>query len=434
MLRYPLLAACAALLSIAAIAGCSKQAAPENEPDKKAEEAPAISTAPVTLRATSSGISIDDNYLESMREVLKKRHPNITLEFIQPAKGNELPDMIVAGTTPDLVFTHTGMIVPLQGNGILYDLNPLVKQHKIDLGRFDKQYLDDVYTTSTKGELFAFPLYSKYHALYYNKSLFDKFGAPYPKDGMSMDEAVELAKRVSRVEGDVTYRGLNTGSNIIWIAQPLSLFTVDGDKPTVNTDGWRKMFDYGKMIYSIPGNSWTNASPRNQFLKDQTLSMFLFQNLLDELREPTEAGFNWDVAQYPSFPENPNVHPSSSTDVVLVTNTSKYKEQALQVLDALTSEEIQMKRSREGVITVLQNAEVKKAFGTEIKFAQGKNLQGILKSKPALTPPISPYRQAAEGIVRRKFEEYLNNVADVNTILRMADEEIAKLIAAEKSK
>ncbi|TNJ67761.1 extracellular solute-binding protein [Paenibacillus hemerocallicola] len=432
MMKHRLLTIGAALVSIAVIAGCGEKAADKTA--EKVDPVKSISTEPVTLKATSSGISIDENYLNTMKDLIKKHHPNITLDFIQPGKSNELTDMIAAGNTPDLVFTHTGMIVPLQANGILYDLNPLVKQHKVDLNRFDKPYLDDVYMTSTKGELFALPLYSKYHALYYNKSLFDKFGAPYPKDGMTMNETVELAKRVSRVEGATTYRGLNTGSNIIWIAQPLSLFTVDGEKPIVNTDGWRKMFDFGKTIYSIPGNSWTSVSPRTQFLKEQTLSMFLFQNLLDELSTPTQEGLNWDVVQYPSFPENPNVYPSSSTDVVMITSTSKYKEQALQVLNVLTSDEIQLMRSRQGVITVLSNPEIKKAFGTEIKFAEGKNLPGILKSKPALSPPISAYRQAAEGIVRRKFEDYLNNVADVNSILRMAEEEINKLIATEKSK
>lgn len=435
MSRNPLWAVSAALVAVVAMAGCSsKEAAPENKPEQTGEAVPAISKEPVTLTATSSGITIDEKYLQQMRDVLKKTHPNITLDFIQPSKGSELADMVVTGTTPDLLFTHVGMIVPLQAQGILYDLNPLVKQHKIDLNRFEKRFLDDVLMTASKGELYAFPIYSKYHANYYNKDLFDRFGAPYPKDGMTMDETVELAKRVSRVEGETTYRGLNTGSNIIWIAQPLSLFTIDGDKPIVNTDGWRKMFDFGKMIYSIPGNSWTSNSPRNQFLKDQTLSMFLFQNLLDELEEPTKAGFNWDIAQYPSFPENPNVYPSSSTDVVMITGTSKHKEQALQVLDVLTSEEIQMKRSRGGVITVLKDPEVKKAFGSEMKFAEGKNLAGIMKSQPALSPPLSPYRQDAERIVRRKFEDYLNNVADVNTILRMAEEEIAKFVADQKSK
>ncbi|MDF2723457.1 MAG: family 1 extracellular solute-binding protein [Paenibacillus sp.] len=441
MKKVPFVSACVALVSAAAIAGCSSDSAKETAPaakptteTKAAETVPAISKDPVTLTATSNGIAIDEKYLATMKDLLKKKYPNITLNFVQPAKGNELPDMIVSGNTPDLLFTHTGAIAPLQANGILYDHNALVKQYKMDLARFDKQFLDDVHMTAAKGELYALPLYSKYHALYYNKSLFDKFGAPYPKDGMTMNETVELTKRVSRIEGTTNYRGLNTGSNIIWIAQPMNLFTVDGDKPIVNTDGWKKMFDFGKTIYSIPGNSWTSVSPRNQFLKDQTLAMFLFQNLIDELETPTKEGLQWDVVQYPSFPENPNTYPSSSTDVVLITSTSKYKEQALQVIEALTSDEIEMMRSKQGVLTVLKNPDIKKAFGTEIKFAEGKNLPGILKSKPAVSPPISAYRQTAEGIVRRKFEEYLNNVGDVNTILRAAEEEIAKAVATDKSK
>jgi ABC-type glycerol-3-phosphate transport system substrate-binding protein len=444
MVKGPMVAASAVLCAAAVLAGCSKTPAAETKApvaenkaptaESKAEPVKAISNEPVTLKATANGISVDDVYLEAIKEQLKKKHPNITLEYTKPGKGQELPDLVAAGSIPDLVFTHTGALVPMKPLDVLFDLNPLVKQYSVDLNRFEKAYMDDIKGTADKGELYAFPLYSKYHANYYNKDLFDKFGVPYPKDGMTIDQTVELAKRVSRIEGGVTYRGLNTGSNIIWIAQPMSLFTVNADKPTVSTDGWRKMFELGKAIYSIPGNEWTSRSPRDQFLKDRTLSMFLFQNLLDELGAASKDGMNWDLVQYPSFPENPNVFPSASTDVIMVTKTSKYKEQALQVMNVLTSDELQMIRSKQGTVTSLKNPDIKAAFGSELKFAEGKNLKGIFKSRPALTPPISPYRQQAESIVRRKFEDYLNNVSDANTILRMADEEIAKLIADDKKK
>lgn len=443
---------CILVVMMALIAGCSGTPAKESNelPPSQQQESPPDSSASsennqdqepvnlkngiqaksVTITATSDGVAIDEIYINSIKELLKREYPHITLDFIQPGSGVTLENMVIAGTIPDLVFTHTGRIVPLKTLDLVYDTTSLVKQYNIDLSRFEKQFLDDVYLTAANGELYAFPLYYKFHALYYNKSIFEKFGVPYPEDGMTMQEAVELTRRVSRVEDGVNYRGLNTGSNIIWIAQPLSLFTVSEDKPLINTEGWRKMFEFGKEIYSIEGNSWTSRSPKKQFLEDMTLAMFLFQPLFDELEPATQAGLNWDLVQYPSFPENPNVFPSASTDVVMITNTSKNKEYALQVIDVLISEDLQMIRSKQGSLTVLKNEGIKQAFGQDLKYLEGKNLQSIFFSRPALTPPVSAFRQTAEGIVRRKFEDFLNGVADVNTILKMAEEEINAAIVA----
>lgn len=449
---------CVMFIAIAVMVGCSKTSSTEsNETPNTGQNNGAVSTGnetkspetqkeepappnvktgieakPVTITATSDGVSIDEVYINQIQQQLKRDYPHITFDFIQPGNGVTLETMVIAGDIPDLVFTHTGRIVPLQTLDLVYDTNPLVKQYNIDLSRFDKRFLDDVYETATNGELYALPLYYKFHALYYNKSLFEKFAAPFPVDGMTMNETVELARRVSRIEDGVEYRGLNTGSNIIWIAQPLSLFTVDANKALINTDAWRKMFEFGKEIYSIDGNSWTSRSPKKQFLEDMTLSMFLFQPFFDELEKAAESGLNWDLVQYPSFPENPNVFPSASTDVVMIIKTSKNKEYALQVMDVLISDELQMVRSRQGALTVLNNDGIKEAYGKELKHLEGKNLQSIFLSKPAVTPPISAYRQEGERIVRRKFEDYLNDVADVNTILRTAEEEINDYIAANK--
>ncbi|MCC2686052.1 MAG: family 1 extracellular solute-binding protein [Paenibacillaceae bacterium] len=389
---------------------------------------------PVTITSTVDGISVDDDWINLIKSELAKKHPNITFEFIPSVKGNTLADMVVAGTIPDLIFTHDGKIAPDEPLGFLEDITPMVKKYNVDLNKFNPKYLEDVKAGATNKTLYALPLDSKYHAMYYNKDIFDKFGAPYPTDGMSMDAVVELTKKVSRVEGGVEYRGLNTGSNIIWIAQAKNLFTVDHDKPIVNTEAWKKMFDFGKMIYTIPGNSWSSRTPKKQFYEDKTLAMFLFQNLFDELADATKDGLNWDVVQYPSFPDFPNTYPSTSTDIMLISKTSKNKDAAMQVIQVAISDEVQMARSKQGIVSVLKDPAIQKAFATDLKFLEGKNIQGIFKSHPAASPPISEYRQTAEGLVRRSFEDYLNNKGDVNTILRQAEENITKAIQESKSK
>jgi multiple sugar transport system substrate-binding protein len=232
----------------------------------------------------------------------------------------------------------------------------------------------------------------------------------------------------------VQYRGLDPGSFVIWMAQPLSLFPVDGNKATINTDAWKKMFEYAKSIYTIPGNEMSKTSAKNQFIKDHTLSTLLHQNLVEELDKAAGEGLNWDMAQYPGFKEKPGIYPAASAEVMMITKSSKHKEEAMQVINVVISDEVQMIKSKAGLVTALNNPDIQKAFGSDLKNSAGKHLQSAFKGRTIGDAPNSKYRQKAEGIVRNKFRDFLDNKADVNTLLRQAEEEINQDIAGDKTK
>lgn len=194
------------------------------------------------------------------------------------------------------------------------------------------------------------------------------------------------------------------------------------------------MFEYVKNIYMIPGNEFSSVSAKNQFIQDKTLATVFQQNMLEELEAAASNGFNWDMAQYPSFPERPNLYPSTSAEVMMITKSSKNKDHALQVIKTVISEEVQMIKSKQGLVTTLNNPEIQKVFGMDLKLSINKNLQSAFKGKTVGDAPISEYRQKAEGIVRNKFRDFLADKADVNTLLREAEEEINKLIAENNAK
>jgi maltose-binding protein MalE len=50
---------------------------------------------------------------------------------------------------------------------------------------------------STKGEFLTMPYTVESAVMYYNKDLFDKFGATYPKDGLTWNETMDLARKLS---------------------------------------------------------------------------------------------------------------------------------------------------------------------------------------------------------------------------------------------
>ncbi|MDF2721111.1 MAG: extracellular solute-binding protein family 1 [Paenibacillus sp.] len=427
-------AALLSLIALALVTGCGGPGTTSGSTDTKGGAKEEEKREPVTVTAAVDG-TYSEQFDKLLTDYVKMKYPHITLKMMRPADGNTLDNLIIAGTIPDIIFTFNGNISSYRTKGLLYDMNPLIKENKFNLDRFESNYITDVKIASTNDELFALPYETTFHALYYNKNIFDKFGVVYPKDGMTWDQTVELGKKVTRFEGGTQYRGLDPGSGIIWISQPLSLAAVDykTEKASINNDQWKKIFELVKTIYSIPGNKPVGAV-LNEFTKDKILAMVGHLNIFTTLEGAGKEGLDWDVVQYPSFPEKPNTFGNASVYVGTITQPSKNKKAALDVLDVLTSEPFQLARSQSGSITTLKSAEVKKAFGADMSFLQGKNVEGIFKSKPVQYPIASEFRSKAESIAKTRFNDYSAGTIDVNTALARAEEEINKMIEAEKKK
>lgn len=420
------------MIGLVLVTGCAGKS--ENPGGTSGNPKEAEKAEPVTITAAVDG-AYNEVFDTLLTRYVKEKYPHITLSMMRPAEGNTLDNLIIAGTIPDIIFTFNGNLSSYRNKGLLYDMTGVIKENNFNLDRFETNYIDDVKIASTNGELFALPYETTFHALYYNKTIFNKFGVDYPKDGMTWDQTVELGKRVTRYESGTQYRGLDPGAGIIWISQPLSLAAVDykTDKASINNEGWKKIFELVNAMYSIPGNKPV-GNVLNEFTKDKTLAMVGHLNIFSALQPAEKEGLEWDVVQYPSFPEKPNIYGNSSVYVGTVTQASKHKKAALQVLDVLTSQEFQTARAKSGSITTLKSEEVKKSFGADMPFLQGKNVAGIFKSKPVSYPVASQYRPKAENIAKAKFTDYSAGTIDVNTALARAEEEINKMIEAEKQK
>ncbi|MDF2715966.1 MAG: transporter substrate-binding protein [Paenibacillus sp.] len=420
-------------LTVLIAAGCGKEAAGPSGDVKTPTKA-----EPVTLQIASQGasVTIDEVFQSIVKEHISKKYPHITLEFLPESGQTTLDNLMATGTIPDIVISFNGNLASYNDKGLTFDMTPLFKTHNVDLSRFEPNYIDDVKNASSKGEMYGLPFNVNYHALYYNKDIFDKFGVEYPKDGMTWEELISLARRVTRTEGAVQFRGLDPGSTVIWMSQPLGIATLDPvtDKATMSTDKWKRVFELAKSIYDIPGNGIISVGPRDQFMKSKTLAMLLELNILTQLTSADASGMNWDIAQYPNYTEKPNTYGNASVYVMIASKTGKYLNEATKVMDLISSEEVQMALSKKGRLSPLKSEQVKKALGSDNPQLKDKKLPSVFKSNPVPYPKASMYRSKAEGLVSTKFRQYVNGEFDVNTALKQADEEINKMVEAEKGK
>lgn len=133
--------------------------------------------------------------------------PNLELEVISTEEAMSADDPVTAMESlieeqqPDAVLLTEEQYAGLAQDGKLYDLDAAVKQDNFDLEGFLPSVID-LLKARGGGKLYGLSPSFSSQALYYNKDLFDKYGVPYPTDGMSWDDVLQLAARFPVKKGD----------------------------------------------------------------------------------------------------------------------------------------------------------------------------------------------------------------------------------------
>lgn len=424
------------VLAVSLLAGCKSQNGPSDTPSEASE----ISTDPVTLQMLVAINGLSDNDFKTLvEEPLKKKYPFITLQMMRPSEGQTMADLVAAGTVPDLMYGSFAQFMGYHRDlQVAADLTPLITKFKMDMSRFDPNIMKQIETYG-EGAVYSIPFSQNTFAMFYNKGIFDKFGISYPTDGMFWEDAIELAKKVTRADGGVQYRGLEVYNNvnIRSFATQLSLDVVDPntDKAIIS-DKWKEVFQKTMDIYSIPGNRPAQIPPGlvNQFLKDRVLAMAptFSAAMLAGLADAASTGLDWDIVQQPSYKEVPNTSFELDVHQLFISATSKHKDQAFEVINFLASDEIQLTATKAGKLTSLNDPEIRKQYAANLPYVQGKNIQGILKSNPARLPVDTEYNGIVNAAIDQAFRDVFKGNVDINTALRQAEEKANQNIQQQK--
>ena len=432
--------AAAIMMITAFIAGCGKSDNGESEANQSAPQRPDLGNEPIVLKFYnhSAGVVNDIEMETLLVKPVQKKYPNIMFERVT---GLNLEQMIAAGELPDLIGSSNVSLFEMNALGLTSDLKPFVDRDKLDLSKLEPGALEVMAKFSSKGELLAMPYAMNYGVLVYNKDIFDMFGVPYPKDNMTWNETIELAKRVTRVQDGIQYVGLDMNSPHD-LTRAYSLPTVDANgKSLITGEGYKKVFNLFAQLYAIPGI----VDPKGKykygidfFLKDQRLAMYPYwiANLTSRIPPLIESGqnFNWDLASWPTFDDKPGLGRQFDFHLMIVPPTSKNKEAAYRVLEVLISEEAQRAMNRGTRLTILSDPELKKQFAADLKIYEGKNIEGIFKVQPAPYEIASPYDNIVNSQMNEAMKKIVTQGVDVNTALREAKEKADQEIASQMNK
>jgi multiple sugar transport system substrate-binding protein len=381
---------------------------------------------------------LPENFMEKFGNAIQAKFPHITVKYVSSPDTNpegHIAGMLSAGEEIDVLMTSdqnfSRLIAPFK---FQYDLSDLIKSQKYDLAKLDPGAVKAVQVLSGSGVMYGLPISMNHFALLYNKDLFDKFGKPYPKDGMTWDEAYQLAQAMTRQENGVQYRGFITQTLTFAWGNQLSVGFVDPktEKSTYLTDDrWQKFTQNLVRFYQIPGNALvenTFGAIANKFFKEQVAAMYAY------FIPNTPQEVNWDLVKLPEFGDLKGVGPQTTVSVFYITSVSKHKEDAFEAVAYLTGDEFQMNMSKQALaLPVSANPAVKNAFAQDAPMFQGKNVRVLLDNKAAAPFPPTPYDRIASSVYEKTMYKLGKGQMDVNTFLRQVAEQADKDIETAKS-
>ncbi|WP_218103841.1 ABC transporter substrate-binding protein [Paenibacillus hemerocallicola] len=375
----------------------------------------------------------EENFMETFGQPITKKFPHVTIKYIT---GGKVADLITAGETIDILFASIGATPPhLMENKLEYDMTPQIKKYNYNLNSLESTMIDTARQLAGGG-IYGLPVYVPPSATYYNKDIFDKFGVPYPKAGITWDEMFELTKSLTRSDGGVNYTGFGSsyGHLAFMNQQSIPLIKTETKKAAFDTDErWKSFVDNLARFYKLPGyshiknNQISEPNERNRFFKDRTVGMFLALTALHNAKEIGD--MNWDLASFPVYKDKPDTGPQAYPTYFYVTSMSKHKDQAFEVIAYLTTEEYQLPQIKDGkFLTTLSNKTLRQSFGQNNPMYTGKNVKAFQPDKYAPAGSVNKYNGSYNAEFNTIVRDVVFNNKDANTALREAAERVNKKI------
>lgn len=413
------------------ISGCSQ--ASDSATSKKetaAEMSGSALNKPVKLTMYIHNAFSEEWTSKNVLDPLKKKFPQLTVDMIYKEKDGSISDLIAAGKIPDLFLISTTQLSEYWDANVLQDLTELIKKHQFDLGKYNTDVMNAIRLWDEQGHVYALPHSMNFSALYYNTDIFDKFGVPYPPDGMTWDDAVKLSNKITRTVDGVPYVGMDFQPP--GVAGQLTLPFVD---PKTNTamlelEGYKKIAQLAKELYKSPEYD-KRKGPKAAFITDRTLAMYPFYSDVplwvdDLLRQGVD--FHWDMATMPTFKERPNIAFQVDSFDLLISRNSKNQDAAFEAIAYLLSPEPQTEIARNGLLSALNDPAINNNYGANLKSVQGKHVEAIFKVKPAPNFKVTRYDNLVKSELNKAVKSAENGAVDINTAFRGANEAANKSI------
>ncbi len=277
---------------------------------------------------------------------------------IQVVDWNNYWTLLEAGATggelPDVFWMHSNVAQKYMENDLLMDLtDKIASSDKIDLNNY---YEGIVNLYKSNGKQYAVPKDIDTIALWYNKTIFDEMGVPYPDDTWTWDDFAANAKKLTNADhwGFAIAPGNNQEGyyNTIY---SMGGYVISDDKKTSGMDDPNsikavKLFTDMIAEGSCPDLATVSETAPNELLQAGKTAMAINGSwMLAGYRDNEYTSKNCDVAVLP-YTKDPSDRVSIYNGLgwAAAANT-KNPDAAWSLIEYLGSKEAQLKQAELGV-------------------------------------------------------------------------------------
>lgn len=338
--------------------------------------------------------------VQILKELLfdfEKENPDIKVEFLHIPQNyfQKLHLMFASNLAPDVIFINN-LNIPVYEKYLL-DLNDIVK-NKED---YYPQVLD---TMTYEDRLLAIPRDVSTLVVFYNKDLFDKNNLSYPNENWNMTEFLDTAKKLTN---NGIY-GISFEENSLFYLPYMRAFGGGILSPTgeqiMNSENSQKGIQY----YSDLRNKYNIAPKKYQSASETMAQMFINGRLAMHLsgrwlvpKYREDIKFDWDIVNFPNINEKSSVTLDSSG--YAITKSSKHKEDAVKLVEFLSSDKAIQKFTTTGLIVPARIDTINsQAFLDNKKPKNSKVFIEVIKNSEK-TPVNKHYKEITD-----KLDEQLN--------------------------
>jgi multiple sugar transport system substrate-binding protein len=219
----------------------------------------------------------DDNQVpatQAMLNAFMKKYPWITVELTCiPGATTEynIKMSSVLGTkdAPNVFWNFYTFTKEYHASGYIQELNSFIEKDKsFNINALNKGVTE---TYTFNGKIYGIAKDLDPSVCFYNKALFDEAGVPYPKDGWTMQEFADTAKKLT---GGGVKGWTNTASDRMWYAfiwgNGGEIYSPDGMESIVTSpeavEAAQNYLDIMNKGYALTGTELTELGSANAFM------------------------------------------------------------------------------------------------------------------------------------------------------------------------
>lgn len=443
--KWWLTAAMAAFMA-AALIGCGSQKSGQEsgQAGSQGTAQPAESTGETEGSGSSGTLTVaiwDKNQEPGLTEIMNDftRETGINTQ-IQVTPWDQYWTMLEAGATggslPDVFWMHSNEIARYAQYEMLLDLTDRIKSSdKLEMDKFPQDIVNIYNWEETKQ--YAVPKDIDTIALWYNKTMFDEAGIPYPDENWTWETFAEAAKKLTKADGSqygFAIRPTNDQAGWENIVYDMGGEVISADKKSsgFSKEGTIKaltfLTDLMKEGYAPPYEVLAENTEEALFEAGKVAMITQGSWMLPELCNNDYVKANCDIAVLPKDAETgKRISIYNGLGWAASANTSM-PEEAWKLIEYMGSKEGQQKQSDLGVVISAYEG----TTNNWIKAYPDFNLQAYLDMMENLV--IRPYSKSTvawENMMKEKLIDAWTGARSTDEVCKEIDQEMNAMLEQE---